>query len=252
MTRFGLLTFCMILGAAPLGCSSSGGNGGEGGSGTGGSTVGTGGNVVGTGGSTVGSGGAAGTTGTQSKSAIDVVMRDNQVAGWTLDPDNPKTKGKVAATATNAIDAEYLIDGSAADFFRTFTPKMFAWQTYVSSTVPDAPEGAMASLYILEMASAADASGLYAYLPSDANVGTLYRRKRGTPDDWTEPASATLGTSSRIQNSGTTWWINFCKGNFYIELDFTPSQGPAPDYNPGDENTKKEAFRFAQAISDKI
>ena len=246
MTRFGLLTFCMILGAAPLGCSSSGSNGGEGGSGVGGTTVGSGGTAV-------GSGGAAGTTGTQGKTALDLVPRDNTVTGWTVDPDNSKTAGKVAATAANKDDATALVDGSAEPFFASLTPKLFAWQVYVNSTLPDAPQGASAELYVLEMASPADASSLYAYLPSDADEhGSLYRRKRGTPDDWVEPAATSLGTSSRIQNTGDSWWINFCKGNFYVEVNLKPSAGPAPDFTPSDPNTKNEALRFAQAISDKI
>jgi hypothetical protein len=208
MTRFGSLTLCAILSAGLLACSSGG-------------------------------------DGPTSKGAVDLVPRDNTVSGWTVDPSNDKTAGKVAATATTVEDVVALIDGTAEDFFAApFTPKMFAWQNYVNSTVADAPDGATANLYILEMPSADQASGLY------ASVVTLplYARRQ-----WQDPTTPPVGTGSRIQNSGTDWWINFYKGNFYIELKVTPSQGPPPDYLPADlESTKTEAYRFAQAIAGRI
>jgi hypothetical protein len=215
MARLGSLIFCAILSAGLLAC-----------------------------------GGSSSTP--TSKSALDLVPRDNTVSGWTVDPNNGKTAGKVAATATTEQGVVDLVDGTAEEFFADpFTPKMFAWQNYVNPTLipPNstdnyAPDGATANLYILEMPSADQASGLYASL-----VGLpLYARK-----PWQDPTTPPVGTGSRIQNSGTDWWINFYKGNFYVELKVTPSQGPPPDYLPTDlESTKTEAFRFAQAMAGQI
>jgi hypothetical protein len=210
MTRFSPLSFCAMLSAGLLACSSG--------------------------------------DGSTPKTALDLVPLDSAVSGWTVDPDNSKTAGKVAATATTEVDTEALIDGAAADFFADpYTPTTFAWQNYVSSTVTDAPSGATVVLYVLEMPSADQASGLYASLRS----ASLYTRKTGTPDDW-QDATPPVGTGSRIQNTGDTWWINFYQSNFYVEVNLTPSQGPPPDYEPGNANTKAEAFRFAQAIASRI
>jgi hypothetical protein len=219
MIRLGSWFFCatFVSGAALLGCGGGGGGGGGGSSGA--------------------------------KTAQELVPRDNTISGWTVDPDNSKTAGMVAATATNALDTEALIDGAAADFFRSpSTPVEFDWQNYVNSSVTDAPDGATVVLYVLQMPSETQASGLYAALRS----ASLYTRKQGTSDDWVDPSSPLVGTDSRVQNTGDTWWINFYKGIFYVEVNLTPSQGPAPDYTPGNANTKVEAFRFAQAIAGKI
>lgn len=211
MTRIGRSMFCMILGAGLAACSSSG---------TGSGTV---------------------------KTAIDLVPRDNTVSGWTVNPNNPKTAGQVAATGTTAKQVEDLIDGAAEDFFaEPFAPKGFAWQSYVNPTLVAptpgyAPDGASVDLYVIELPSKDQASGLYASL---LNV-SLYKRR-----EWQDPTTPPVGNGSRLQNTGTDWWINFYKSNFYVEVKLVPSQGPPPDYLPESlENTKTEAFRFAQAVA---
>jgi hypothetical protein len=245
MTRFSSILLCSVLSIGLLACGSNATTDGAGGSGQGGAAPGSGGAAGGPGG---GTGGAAGAV-TAPKTALDAIPGNNAVSGWTIDPDNGKTASLPAATATTETDTEALIDGAAADFFAApNNPKTFAWQNYVNSTVKDAPTGATVVLYVLEMPSAEQAAGLYASLRSAA----LYSRKKGTPDDWQDPTTPLVGTASRIQNSGDTWWINFHKGNFYVEVNLMPSQGPAPDYNPGNENTKAEAFRFAQAVASRI
>jgi hypothetical protein len=230
MTRLGSLFLCAMfgMGVALHGCGSGSSSGGTGGSGVGGS-----------------SGGGAG----GQNSALDVIPRDNTIPGWTVDPASSVTAGKVAVTATTAKTTEDLIDGAAADFFAApYAPTLFAWQNYVSSTVTDAPNGATVMLYILQMPSADQASGLYTSLRS----ASLYTRKNGTPEDWVDPTSPLVGTDSRIQDTGDHWWINFYKGNFYVEVSFGPSAGPAPDFTPGNTATKAAAFAFATAIAGKI
>ena len=193
--------------------------------------------------------GCSGGNGGGQKNILDLVPRDNTVSGWTVDPNNPTTASVVAKTATTELDVEALIDGAAADFFADpYTPTNFAWQNYVNATLPDAPNGATLPLYIIELPSAEQAAGLYASLRSVS----LYTRKVGTPDDWQDPSTPLVGTGSRIQNTGDTWWINFHKANFYVEVNLNPSQGPPPDYTPGNENTKQEAFKFAKFVADRI
>jgi len=53
-------------------------------------------------------------------------------------------------------------------------------------------------------------------------------------------------------DSGTHWWINFCKGNYYVEVRMWPSYGPAPDYTPSDAAQKKAAMDFAVAVAAKM
>jgi hypothetical protein len=189
------------------------------------------------------------TTSGGASSALDVVPASGAISGWTIDPANSRTAGKAAATATTEIDTEDLIDGAAADFFAApNTPKQFAWQNYVSTTVTDAPSGASVTLYVLQLPSAAEAKTLYSSLLS----ASLYSRKVGTPDDWKDPTSPLVGTDSRIQDTGDHWWINFYKGNYYVEVSLSPSAGPAPDFTPGDAATKTAAFSFATSIAGKI
>src|SRR6266540_5050770 len=68
--------------------------------------------------------------------ALSMVPKANEVAGWTIATDNDKTSGVVAATATTEQGVYDLVDGAAADFFDGFTPVQFAWQNYVNTTLP--------------------------------------------------------------------------------------------------------------------
>ena len=183
---------------------------------------------------------------TGATTVLDIVPRDNMVGGWTVDPANPVTAGRVAATARTLSEAEGLIDGASAGFFAApYTPIVFAWQNYVSMAVTDAPapSGANLSLYILQMPSVAQASGLYASMLT----GPLYSGRT-----WMAPSSPRVGTDSRIADTGDHWWINFYKGNYYVEISLSPSYGPAPDYTPSDPATKAAAFVFATAIAARI
>ena len=177
--------------------------------------------------------------------ALSIVPTANEVANWTIDMDNATTSGVVAATATTELAVEAFIDGAAADFFNGFTPVQFAWQNYVNTTLPatDAPDGATVSLYVLQMSSAAQASGLYTSLAS----ASLYVGKT-----WVDPSSPVIGSHSRIADTGDHWWINFYKGNFYVEVNLSPSAGPKPDYTPSLQSTKAAAIAFAQAIAGRI
>lgn len=189
------------------------------------------------------------TSGDGASSALEVVPASGAISGWTINPASTATAGKAAATATTEVDTEALIDGAAADFFAApSTPKQFAWQEFVSSTVTDAPDGAKVTLYVLQMPSADQAKSLYTSLLK----ASLYSRKVGTTDDWKEPSSPLVGTDSRLQDTGDHWWINFYKGNFYVEVSLSPSAGPAPDFTPGDTATRDAAFSFAAEIAKKL
>jgi hypothetical protein len=218
----------LVLGAAFFGCG--------------------GGSSGGTGGGSGGSGGAGGGMG-GSSSITDLVPVNNTIAGWTVDSSNSKTAGQVAALATNVTDTTNLIDGAAADFFAApYSPVTFAWQNYLNASLesPIPPSaggpGATLKLYILQMPSADQACGLYTSLLSDNFYAST----------WTDPTSPTVGTKSRITDSGTDWWVNFCKGVHYVEARLSPSYGPAPDYTPGDATTKKAAMDFAVAVAAKM
>ncbi len=213
---------------------------------TGGSAGGSGG---GNGGSSGGSSGG-GTGGAQSDAAaaataLSLVPKANGVSGWTIDPDSEKTVNLAAATGTTEKQVEDLIDGAAADFFDGFTPVQFAWQNYVNATLPkaDVPDVATLKLYILQLPNSSDAAGLYQHMLS-ANLYARY-------STWADP-STPIGTKARMVDTGDHWWINFYKGAFYVEVDVTPSGGPAPDYTPGLKSTKDAAIAFAQAIAAKI
>jgi hypothetical protein len=246
MTRLGSLVFCAALGIGAAliscGCGSSGGSGGAGGGGVGGGGAGGGG--AGSGGTT-GSGGSSATT-----DILSLVLRDNGVAGWTVDPSNSKTAGMVAATATDELSVEHLIDGASADFYAIYSPTNFAWQNYVNATFTAAhvsssdfnfPTGAQVYVYILQLPTAADAAGLYASLiPTSLYVGKTF----------TDPSSPLVGTGSRIADTGDHWWINAYKGNYYFEVSLGPSY--SLDFTPGDAVTKAEAFKFANAVAGKF
>jgi hypothetical protein len=231
------------------GTGSSGGNWGMGGA----STSATSGPGGGTGG-IIGSGGAGGTAagGTPgldggALSLLDLVPRSNSVPGWTVDPSYPVTAGRIAAVATTQTETENLIDGAAEDFFAgPAMPTMFAWQNYVNASLPSPgsePDGSRLSLYLLELPSAEEAIKLYLSLPQS----TLY-----ASNTWTDPTSPPIGTRSRVTDSGTDWWINFCKGYYYVEVRLTPSYGPAPDYAPGSATQKQAALDFAAAVAAKM
>jgi hypothetical protein len=100
-------------------------------------------------------------------------------------------------------------------------------------------------MYILQMPSAEQASGLY------SAVLKLTEYNARTNEGWTATSPA-VGTESRIQDTNSAWWINFYQGVFYVEISLTPSAGPGPDYTPGNADTKKEAVRFAQAVASRI
>ncbi len=183
------------------------------------------------------------------KNILDLVPLDNTVSGWKVDRTVTPTSGQRAVVATNQQELENLIDGGAVPFYTSpYKPKLFAWQNYVNATLPAAPDGAHVSLYILQMPSAEDAAGLYKALLGFSE----YSRKQGTADDWQDPTSPRLGTDSRIQDTGSQWWINFYKDGFYVEVMMDPSYGPAPDYAPGSPVLKAEALRFAQAVASRI
>jgi len=237
MTRVGSLCFCTALAVsgALVSCG-GGGNGGAGGSGVGGA------------GASGGGGGAGGGTGGTFKTPLDLVPQDNDVSGWTADQEHSKTPGSRAMTATTKQDAVGLIDGGADPFYRDpFTPKQFLWQNYVNDSLAAAPSGAWIMLYILEMPSAEQASGLYASLLKESD----YARKAGTSEDW-QPTSPLLGAESRIQDTNSSWWINFHQGVYYVEVQLGPSSGPPPEYTRSDPDLKQECFRFAQTVASGI
>jgi len=212
MTRLGALVVCATFGAGLLACGSNGTS-----------------------------------TGTP-KNPIDLVPLDNNVSGWTVDPNNPKTAGKVAATGAGETGTEALIDGGAENYFvEPNIPTTFVWQNYVNSTLPAAPEGAILKLYIFELLSADQAQGMYSAIlqrPSHA-------ARTGMPGDW-EPTTPPLGAESRIQDTASQWWVNFHQGVFYVEVLLDPSYGPPPDYTPANADTKQETVRFAQVVASKI
>jgi len=192
---------------------------------------------------------ACGSNTTSSKDPVSLVPIDNAVSGWTVDQAHSKTPGTRAMTATTEKEATDLIDGAAAPFYKApYTPKEFIEQNYLNATLPAAPPnpnnpvGASLLLYILQMPSADQASGLYTALLQESEY---------TGHDW-QPTSPLLGTESRIEDTVTAWWINFHQDVFYVEVMLTPSYGPAPDYVVSDPDLEREALRLAQAIASKI
>ena len=149
-------------------------------------------------------------------------------------------------TAATAKEAQDLIDGAASPFYKApYTPKEFLWQNYVNMTLAAAPPplGAHLILYILQMPSADQASGLYTALLQESEY---------TGHVW-EPTSSPLGTESRIEDTVTAWWINFHQGVFYVEVMLTPSYGPeSSGYAVSDPDLKAETLRFAQAIASQM
>ena len=222
MTRLGSLFLCTALGlgTALVGCGSSTPSGGAG-----------------------GAGGAGG--GGSSGSVLDLVPHQaTAVSGWTVDPDNSKTAGVVAATATTPTTASDLIDGGSEAFFNAqFSPVVLAWQNYVNTTLVP-PTKYTLKLYIIQMSSAAQASALYASLTAATSTDTLY-----TSNTWAA-TSQVVGNESRITDSGSDWWINFDKGVYYVEVRLNPSY--AASFALSDPVSQAEAMRFAQAVAAKM
>lgn len=222
MTRVGSLTSCALfgLGAALLGCGSNASTGGKGGA----------------------------------SSALDAIPKDSEIAGWKIDSTNPNLAHGVASAKTQ-LDTENLIDGASADFFAApNTPVLFAWQNYLNATMSTAdtttgtpdqqfPKGATVTLYVIQMPSASQASGLYGSLAA----ANLYVGKT-----WIDPSDPKVGDGSRIADTGDHWWINFYKGNYYVEVSLGPSYDPPPSYAAGNAVTKTAAFAFAAAVAAKI
>jgi hypothetical protein len=162
---------------------------------------------------------------------------------------------KKPMTATTHDEGGNLIDGGIEPFWADgFTPKLFIWQNYYNSKLPAAPvdsnnpKGATLTLYLFQMPSADQASGLYKNL---LKFSEYTRRDVAPPYGWEEPTAPLIGSKSRIQDSSIDWWINFQKNEYYVEIRL-PSNGPAPDYTPGNLDLKKEALRFAQAVAEKL
>jgi hypothetical protein len=247
MTRFGLVVLLATLSLGPMSCGSSTSESENGGAG--GSSSGNGGSGGGSGGSSGGSSSSA-----VSQNPLDLIPVDNTVSGWTIDTGSNIGGSTKAMTGATLEEGGKLIDGGIEPFYSDgFTPKLFIWQNYKNGSLPDAPVdkdnplGAAISLYVFQMPSAQQASGMYKNLLKYSE----YTRKSGTTDDWKD-TSPVVGDGARIQDSGADWWINFYKGIYYVEIKLTPSNGPAPDFTPGNENLKKESMRFAQALASKL
>ncbi len=175
---------------------------------------------------------------------LSVVPSSITIPGWVVDQSISKTSGMVAATATTAQGTTDLIGSAAANFFAApYSPVAFAWQNYINASLvspQNSTSGSTLKLYILQMPSADQACGLYTSLLS----ASLYHLT------WADPTSPTVGTKSRITDSGTDWWINFCKGNYYVEVRLMPSY--AADFTPSDPGQKKAAMDFAVAVAANI
>lgn len=187
---------------------------------------------------------------------VDLIPIDNTVSGWTIDPENNMGGSKKPMVASTFDEGTSLIDGGFEPFCADgFSPKLFIWQNYQNSHLPAAPadssnpKGAQVSLYVLRMSSAAQASGLYQNL---LKYSMYTMKKTATSSGWEEPTAPLVGAKSRIQDTGSDWFINFQKNEYYVEIRFSPSYGPAPDYKPSDLSLKQEALRFAQALASRL
>lgn len=188
---------------------------------------------------------SSGDGGGSSKGPLDLVPASNAVSGWTVDKDHSKNADGSPMTATDATGVIGLIDGGGESYFKGYTPKLFVWQPYVNESLPSVPDGASLDLRVIEYPSADQASGIYSAV---LNLGDYAAR---TPEGW-QPTSPAIGTEARIQDTTRQWWVNFHQGVFYVEVVVDPSTGPEPNFTPGNEETKKEAIRFAQAVAGKI
>jgi hypothetical protein len=223
MTRLGSLVLCATLGAGLLAC---GGGGKDTSTDTSTSTS---------------------TSTSTAKNPLDIIPADGDIPGWTVDKSASKDPNARAMTATSLAGVINLIDGGAEPYFMPpYEPKMFLWQNYMKKPLAVAgPDGAYVKLYMLHMTSAEQAAGLYPQLLTTSEYG----RKVGTEDDW-KPTDPTLGTKSRIQDTGTQWWVNFYKDVFYVEVLLDPSFGA--DMVPKNAELKQEALNFAKAMADRI
>lgn len=197
---------------------------------------------------------AAGST--SPTSPVDRIPGDNTVSGWTIDAESNMGGSKIPMTASTMEEGGYLIDGGIDPFYADgFSPKLFIWQNYSNSHLPDAPadslnpKGATLMLYVFRMSSADQSSGLYQNL---MKFSEYTRGRTATSNGWEEPTAPLLGAKSRIQDTGSSWFINFQKNEYYVEIRFDPSNGPAPDFTPSNPNLKKEALRFAQAVAARL
>jgi hypothetical protein len=151
--------------------------------------------------------------------------------------------GEVAALATTEDEATYFpvlgIDGAAKPFYENpvGAPTNFALQNYVSSTL-NAPDGYTLLLYVMQMPSPAAAAGLYSYLPTS---GEPFYKKT-----WEEPTMPLVGAQSRIINTGSTWWINFYKGVYYVEIQLSSNGGGT---GPTSTAAKSAAIDFATTLA---
>jgi len=187
---------------------------------------------------------ACGSNGTSSKDPVSLLPLDNSLPGWNVDTSSNENGSAQPMTATTEAQALGLIDGAAAPFYRDpYTAKEFVWQNYVNTSLPaaPAPKGAGLVVYIWEMPSASQASGLYTALLQESEYS----------GNW-QPTSPSMGTESRIENTNTAWWVNFHQDVFYVEVFLSPSYGPAPDYIPDNADLKAEALNFAKTIASKI
>jgi surface antigen len=144
----------------------------------------------------------SGTGGAGAKTIEQVIPKANDIAGWNLDSTNSKTAGQLAAFGRNKDDAEALIDGSAAAFFKAPYSSVLAWQNYVNG------DGYTVDLHLWQLTTAELAGALFAELLVDY---PLYAN-----NVWTDLAG--LGDAARITNTGTTWWINLRKGAYIVEI----------------------------------
>jgi hypothetical protein len=192
---------------------------------------------------------ACGSNNTSTQDPVELVPLDNGVSGWTVDEAHNKIPGDRAMIGYTYQQVTDLIDGGVNDFyFGSYTPKAFLWQNYLNSSLPAFPpeSGGVVSLYILQMPSAAQATGLY----TDILQFSDHKDTGGAGTPWQDPSTPLVGTGSRIEDTGRQWWINFHQDVYYIEVLLGPSE-PAPDYTPSD-TTKQAAFTFAQAVAGKI
>jgi hypothetical protein len=184
----------------------------------------------------------------------DLFPRSGTVSGWTVDPES-WAKDLPAATASTEAETEALIDGASQSFYTPpSTPQMFGVQYYRNKTVPDAPaDGAAVTLFILKMPSASQAIGLYSALRSTNLYSAWNDTTAADPNSvWKDPSVPVVGDRCRIVNAGDTWWINFCKGVYYVEVRLTPSYGLPPDYQLNDANLKAAAFTFAASVANRL